>query len=208
MVGGCKPRCPALLVSTSFTECFTAVPVAKEGKPEVKHLVRRPHVKSAVLAELPLTAGPWWGTCVPLRVMTCIPEYLNARWPSASQIPSCGLVAAEGCSNYHGFSLQKDYSHRCHLWYTSSPDITSWRVLTLIIGIGRALAGCLVESGRFVIAVGRRQENLDFFVRQYGEDKAAAFQLDISRLDDIPSFAQRSVVHSLVQYALYLESTY
>ncbi|KAL3471079.1 hypothetical protein BJX99DRAFT_263604 [Aspergillus californicus] len=58
-------------------------------------------------------------------------------------------------------------------------------------GIGRSLAGSLVENDRFVIAVGRRQENLDAFVREYGEEKAASFQLDISRLDMIPSFAQR-----------------
>ncbi|CEL11155.1 hypothetical protein ASPCAL14260 [Aspergillus calidoustus] len=57
-------------------------------------------------------------------------------------------------------------------------------------GIGRALAGSLVENGRFVIAVGRRQENLDSFVREYGTAKAAAFQFDISKLDAIAAFAK------------------
>ncbi|KAF7122779.1 hypothetical protein CNMCM5793_000889 [Aspergillus hiratsukae] len=55
-------------------------------------------------------------------------------------------------------------------------------------GIGRALAGSLVEHGCFVIAVGRRQERLDLFVQEYGADKAASFNFDISKLDTIPSF--------------------
>jgi NADP-dependent 3-hydroxy acid dehydrogenase YdfG len=42
--------------------------------------------------------------------------------------------------------------------------------------------------------VGRRQENLDSFVREYGTAKAAAFQFDISKLDDIAAFAKRCVV--------------
>ncbi|GIK07645.1 hypothetical protein Aspvir_003311 [Aspergillus viridinutans] len=57
-------------------------------------------------------------------------------------------------------------------------------------GIGRALAGSLVEHGCFVIAVGRRQELLDLFLQEYGADKAASFSLDISKLDAIPDFVK------------------
>ncbi|GFF41185.1 uncharacterized oxidoreductase DltE [Aspergillus udagawae] len=57
-------------------------------------------------------------------------------------------------------------------------------------GIGRALAGSLVEHGCFVIAVGRRQELLDSFVEEYGADRAASFSLDISKLDAIPDFVK------------------
>ncbi|KAF7161342.1 hypothetical protein CNMCM5623_006956 [Aspergillus felis] len=57
-------------------------------------------------------------------------------------------------------------------------------------GIGRALAGSLVEHGCFVIAVGRRQELLDSFVQEYGADKAASFSLDISKLDAILDFVK------------------
>ncbi|KAF7183684.1 hypothetical protein CNMCM7691_004034 [Aspergillus felis] len=63
-------------------------------------------------------------------------------------------------------------------------------------GIGRALAGSLVEHGCFVIAVGRRQELLDSFVQEYGADKAASFSLDISKLDAILDFVKRYVILS------------
>jgi short-subunit dehydrogenase involved in D-alanine esterification of teichoic acids len=57
-------------------------------------------------------------------------------------------------------------------------------------GIGRALAASLVEHGCFVIAVGRRQDLLDSFVQEHGADKAASFNLDISKLDTIPDFVK------------------
>mgnify|MGYP002718990979 CR=1 FL=1 len=55
-------------------------------------------------------------------------------------------------------------------------------------GIGRDLATSFIQHGRFVIAVGRRQENLDAFVQEHGADKAAAFQLD-----KIPLFVKQCV---------------
>ncbi|GKZ16960.1 hypothetical protein AbraIFM66951_005687 [Aspergillus brasiliensis] len=58
-------------------------------------------------------------------------------------------------------------------------------------GIGRDLATSFIQHGHFVIAVGRRQENLDAFVQEHGTDKAAAIQLDISQLDQIPHFAKQ-----------------
>ncbi|KAI2836523.1 hypothetical protein CBS63078_11298 [Aspergillus niger] len=58
-------------------------------------------------------------------------------------------------------------------------------------GIGRDLATSFIQHGRFVIAVGRRQENLDAFVQEHGADKAAAFQLDTSQLDKIPLFVKQ-----------------
>ncbi|RDW88389.1 hypothetical protein BP6252_00421 [Coleophoma cylindrospora] len=53
-------------------------------------------------------------------------------------------------------------------------------------GIGEALAEKLVADGTFVIVVGRRKEKLDSFVNKHGEGKAAAVELDITKLDRIP----------------------
>lgn len=59
-------------------------------------------------------------------------------------------------------------------------------------GIGWALAAKMIENGVSVIAVGRRQEKLDEFAKQYGSGKAtvdtAAF--DITKLKEIPGFAK------------------
>ncbi|KAI7372657.1 short-chain dehydrogenase/ reductase-like protein, partial [Hortaea werneckii] len=59
-------------------------------------------------------------------------------------------------------------------------------------GIGWALAAKMVEIGVSVTAVGRRQEKLDEFAKQYGSGKAtvdtAAF--DITNLKEIPNFAK------------------
>ena len=59
-------------------------------------------------------------------------------------------------------------------------------------GIGAALADRLVHEGSKVIVVGRRQENLDRFIKEHGEDKAAALPFDISKTDEIPGFASQS----------------
>ncbi|KAI9802527.1 MAG: hypothetical protein M1833_001599 [Piccolia ochrophora] len=61
-------------------------------------------------------------------------------------------------------------------------------VLGATSGIGEALATRLVQEGSFVIVAGRRKEKLDSFVSQHGKGKAAAMQLDVTRLGDIPSF--------------------
>lgn len=52
-------------------------------------------------------------------------------------------------------------------------------------GIGAALAEKLVENGIFVIAAGRRKENLDKFVAKHGTHKAAGVPLDILKLDSV-----------------------
>ncbi|QIX01260.1 hypothetical protein AMS68_006777 [Peltaster fructicola] len=58
-------------------------------------------------------------------------------------------------------------------------------------GIGHALAARFVETGTGVIVVGRRKENLDKFIQQYGSkgdvDQAT---FDITDLANIPSFVQ------------------
>jgi len=56
-------------------------------------------------------------------------------------------------------------------------------------GIGDAFARKLVEDGSFVIAVGRRKENLEALVHQYGHDKVQAVPFDIIQLESIPHFA-------------------
>lgn len=57
-------------------------------------------------------------------------------------------------------------------------------------GIGLALAERLIENGSKVIVVGRRQENLDSFVKTHGESKVSSFKFDITDLKGIPKFAQ------------------
>jgi hypothetical protein len=54
-----------------------------------------------------------------------------------------------------------------------------------------------------VIAVGRRQDLLDSFVQEHGADKAASFNLDISKLDTIPDFVKRYAVSSVFQRIRY-----
>jgi len=56
-------------------------------------------------------------------------------------------------------------------------------------GIGLALAEQLISNGSHVIAVGRRQENLDALVQQHGRHKVSSVQFDITDLKAIPSFA-------------------
>lgn len=58
-------------------------------------------------------------------------------------------------------------------------------------GIGLALAERLIENGSNVIAVGRRQENLDAFVQKHGSSKAASITFDITDLDGIPNFVKK-----------------
>jgi short-subunit dehydrogenase involved in D-alanine esterification of teichoic acids len=56
-------------------------------------------------------------------------------------------------------------------------------------GIGKAMADRLVREGVKVIAVGRRKERLDDFVRTHGTDKASSAVFDIAETDKIPRFA-------------------
>lgn len=55
-------------------------------------------------------------------------------------------------------------------------------------GIGEALASKLVDNGKRVIVVGRRQDKLDGFVKAHGEDKASSNAFDITKLADIPAW--------------------
>ncbi|ORY07664.1 hypothetical protein BCR34DRAFT_570492 [Clohesyomyces aquaticus] len=57
-------------------------------------------------------------------------------------------------------------------------------------GIGEAYAKKIVGDGKQVVVVGRRKENLDAFVKNQGQGKADAFQFDITKLDEIPKFAE------------------
>lgn len=57
-------------------------------------------------------------------------------------------------------------------------------------GIGLELAERLVQEGVFVIAVGRRQANLDAFVSKVGSDKASGVVFDLVDTEKVPSFVQ------------------
>jgi short-subunit dehydrogenase involved in D-alanine esterification of teichoic acids len=57
-------------------------------------------------------------------------------------------------------------------------------------GIGLAYAERVVQDGKKAIIVGRRKENLDSFVQKHGQDKAEAVEFDITKLDQIPKFAE------------------
>ncbi|KAL4757257.1 putative short-chain dehydrogenase/oxidoreductase [Aspergillus foveolatus] len=61
-------------------------------------------------------------------------------------------------------------------------------------GIGRALATRLVEKGIPVVISGRREENLQEFVRQHGSDKVKSKVVDVTKLDKIPEFASEVLV--------------
>jgi short-subunit dehydrogenase involved in D-alanine esterification of teichoic acids len=66
-------------------------------------------------------------------------------------------------------------------------------VLGATSGIGWALAERMVQEGVSVIAVGRRQERLDEFVKQHGGNGKVTVDtavFDITKLDQIPSFAK------------------
>ena len=60
-------------------------------------------------------------------------------------------------------------------------------------GIGAALSDRLVQEGAKVIAVGRRQDRLDEFVRRHGKEKAGAVRFDINDRDGIDGFVEKSV---------------
>ncbi|KAF2260570.1 short-chain dehydrogenase/ reductase-like protein [Lojkania enalia] len=62
-------------------------------------------------------------------------------------------------------------------------------ILGATSGIGFAYAEKVVGDGKRAIIVGRRKEKLDEFVKKYGNDKAEAVVLDITKLDEIPKFA-------------------
>ena len=55
-------------------------------------------------------------------------------------------------------------------------------------GIGAAMADKLILEGAKVIAVGRRQERLDEFVKKHGAEKAAGVRYDITDRADLDGF--------------------
>ena len=57
-------------------------------------------------------------------------------------------------------------------------------------GIGLALAEKIIADGSHVIALGRRQENLDELVKKHGKDKVSAVKFDIADLTGIPSLVE------------------
>jgi NAD dependent epimerase/dehydratase family enzyme len=57
-------------------------------------------------------------------------------------------------------------------------------------GIGRALATRLVENGIHVVISGRREENLQGFVRQHGSDKVKSKVVDVTKLDKVRRLMQ------------------
>jgi NADP-dependent 3-hydroxy acid dehydrogenase YdfG len=58
-------------------------------------------------------------------------------------------------------------------------------------GIGRAFAEKIIANGSHVIALGRRQENLDALAKKHGSDKVSTVQFDITDLEAIPAIIDR-----------------
>lgn len=66
-------------------------------------------------------------------------------------------------------------------------------------GIGEALAAHFVTIGSSVIVTGRRKEKLEQFVHKHGKDKSSAVPLDVTDIDEIPSFAIKLVFPELTK---------
>lgn len=77
-----------------------------------------------------------------------------------------------------------------HIVKMSSPLYKQVLVIGATSGIGHAMANRLIKEGSKVIAVGRRQDRLDAFVKEHGKEKAASLSLDISDLKSIPGFVK------------------
>ena len=58
-------------------------------------------------------------------------------------------------------------------------------------GIGLAMANRLVEEGAKVVAVGRRQERLDEFVKKHGTDRTSGIKFDVSDHAGLDAFVQK-----------------
>jgi NADP-dependent 3-hydroxy acid dehydrogenase YdfG len=55
-------------------------------------------------------------------------------------------------------------------------------------GIGAAMADKLIQHGASVIAVGRRQDRLDAFVKKHGAEKASAIAYDVTDSAGLDAF--------------------
>lgn len=60
-------------------------------------------------------------------------------------------------------------------------------------GIGAAMADRLIQEGSKVIAVGRRRDRLDEFVRKHGKDRANAARFDITDRQNMDEFVKELV---------------
>jgi NADPH:quinone reductase-like Zn-dependent oxidoreductase len=58
-------------------------------------------------------------------------------------------------------------------------------------GIGAAMADKLVEEGARVIAVGRRQDRLDAFVKKHGPERASSVRFDVSDHAGLDAFVNQ-----------------
>lgn len=58
------------------------------------------------------------------------------------------------------------------------------------VGIGKALAERMIAEGIFVIAIGRRTQQLNKLLHEHGPAKVQASQFDITQLAKIPAFVQ------------------
>jgi NADP-dependent 3-hydroxy acid dehydrogenase YdfG len=58
-------------------------------------------------------------------------------------------------------------------------------------GIGRALAGRMIDAGIFVIAVGRNKSRLDEIAAKYGSKKIVVESFDVSDLDALHEWCKR-----------------
>ena len=68
-------------------------------------------------------------------------------------------------------------------------------------GIGAAMADRLVQEGSKVIAVGRRQDRLDDFVRRHGREKASAVRFDITDRQSMDEFVKEFVAPLTLEYS-------
>lgn len=69
-------------------------------------------------------------------------------------------------------------------------------------GIGAGMADRLIQENCKVIAVGRRQDRLDEFVRKHGNDKASAVKFDIDDRGKIDDFVRESVTLASCPYTV------
>lgn len=107
-------------------------------------------------------------------------------------------------------SQLQHYQYKVLISVTESIDISSPRHKSPVIfkmgfpyntvllvgatsGIGAALADRLVQEGSKVIAVGRRQERLDAFVRNHGDANASSINYDITDRNGLDGFVQQYV---------------
>ena len=67
-------------------------------------------------------------------------------------------------------------------------------------GIGAAMADRLVQEGSKVIAVGRRQDRLDEFVRKHGEQKASAVKFNITNQQSMDDFMKQFAAPLTLDY--------